>query len=370
MILTKAQRKRNRQFYSRDLKTSRIIIATLRLMQISRRIVSRRIVASDSTCTCLIPSQKITPLDNPILCVVHNKHQCEECNRRKKVNMERLLIIKVLVLLSCLLALDVSTVLVFCGFNPDTRGTYKIGIIVWGAVVIPIVIAAGFLWAKMVKHSNRINDMLIILVKAAAAYIILSFIISIISTLVVLIWNGPRYRRRKIPEYHCTFSMVDCGVISQNHQIQVAKEKEREGRDREMRIETYFFSSLVLVSYFLFIAGCNKFSVTRQLLIETAVFLVVTFVMVLIVATTRSGVKGRIFLVICSVFELIATLVYQLIRLFNLCPNSHTWKTKKQKSSRKIAHKNVKEISLKRLSKVIFSQKGGGHETENSKEEP
>jgi hypothetical protein len=316
--------------------------------------------------------------DNPIFCEVHNRHQCEECNRIKKVNMERLLIgkvmikvmIKVLVLLSSLLALDVSTVLVFCGFNPNTRGAYKIGIIVWGAVGIPIVIAAGFLWAKMVKHANRINDMLIILVKAAAAYIILSFIISIISTYVVLIWNGPKFQRRVIPYFYCNSSMVDCDVKNQTYQIQVVKEKEREGRDREMRIETYFFSSLVLVSYFLFIAGCNKLSVTRQLLIETAVFLVATLLMVLIVASTRSGVKGRIFLVIFFVFELIATLVCQLIRLFDLCPNSHTWKTKKQKSSRKTAHKNVKEISLKRFAKVFFSQKVGGHETENSKEDP
>jgi hypothetical protein len=339
------------------------------------RIVSRSIVASNSTCTYLIPSQKITLFNNPIFCEVHNRHQCEECNRIKKVNMERLLIGKVitkimLVLLSSLLALDVSTVLVFCGFNPNTRGAYKIGIIVWGAVGIPIVIAAGFLWAKMVKHANRINDMLIILVKAAAACIILSFIISIISTYVVLIWNGPKFQRRVIPNVHCNYSMVDCGVKYQNNQIQVVKEKEREGRDREMRIETYFFSSLVLVSYFLFIASCNKLSVTRQLLIETAVFLVATLLMILIVASTRSGVKGRIFLVIFFVFELIATLVCQLIRLFDLCPNSHTWKTKKQKSSRKTAHKNVKEISRKRFAKVFFSQKVGGHETEDSKGDP
>lgn len=265
----------------------------------------------------------------------------------KKVHIERLLLVSVILfvvaVLSSLLIIIESTVLIFCGVSNKPRGInlYIIGVTIWGILGIPIVVAASFLWAKMAKHSNRLYDMLLILFKATTAYTILSFSMCIISTCVVLIWNGPK------PEEPPS-SMMD----NDSHKYFGAlfSYYSRVDRDSDLRSQTYFFASLVQIGYILVTAGCHNFNFPHRFFIETAVFYVATFCLAVTIASTMSKTSGRTLLLASFAFELTTALTHQLFMIFELYPNSFYTPNSEAKSSTKKA----KGKNPKRIRKMIF----------------
>lgn len=272
-------------------------------------------------------------------------------DRKKIIHIERQPILKVglkvvLLLLSLLVFID-STILIFWGYySPEAFIT---GLIVWGYLGIPILIAAYLFWAKMVTNSIRISYIVVTLIKAVTAYVALSFLISVISTCVVTVWQGPKYNLD--PEY---VEIYDPTRIKW-----------------KLRVNTYFAASLVQIGYILVTACCHRFSITHRLLIETAAFLIATFLMALTVAASTSGdpqrETGRALLTLFFFFEMIIALAYQLIRILDLYPtSSYNPPTKITKG--RTQTKNVRGRNLKKARKMFTSwtkQSGEGHETES-----